>query len=91
MIITGLMNLFMNFFVGIFNLLSIPTTPQFLVNIKAMVIGGIQNYGMPICNFLFPHNTIALIINLYISLFNFYIIYKVVIWLYGKIRGSKTE
>lgn len=91
MIIDSLLEIIIDFFVGLFNLLHIPDVPQPLVNIKNMYDTILRNYVMPIMNFLFGHAACSWVMVITITLFNLWIDYKLFVWIYDKVRGGSSE
>lgn len=91
MIIDSLLEIIIDFFVGIFTLLHIPSVPQPLVSIKNMYDTILSNFVMPIMNFLFGHSACSWVMVITITLFNIWIDYKLFVWIYDKVRGGKSE
>lgn len=91
MIIDAILEVIIDFIVGVFSLLHIPDTPQFLLDMESFILGMFRNYGMPICNFLFNHSIVSITIVTVITIFNIWWNYKILIWIYDKFRGGKSE
>lgn len=91
MIIDSLLEIIINFLVSVFDLLHIPDTPNILIGLKNTFISVIANYVMPIINFLFGHTYVQWAMNLLIVIFNIMISYKLIVWIYDKVRGGSSE
>lgn len=90
MIIDAIINLLVGLVSRLFNFIALPDTPVFLQNINTTLQDIISTYVMPILNFLYGHSFLINVCNLLLGILSGYLGFKLVVWLYSKVRGSGT-
>lgn len=90
MIIDAIIELLVDIVSGLFNIFPFPDTPGFLKNFNTIFQNLISTYVMPILNFLYGHSFLISVCNLLLSILSAYLGFKLIVWLYSKIRGSGT-
>lgn len=88
MIIDAIINLLAGLVSSLFNIIPFPDTPVFLKNFNAILQDVISAYVMPILNFLFGHSFLISVCNLLLGILSAYLGFKLIVWLYSKVRGS---
>ena len=73
MIIESIINVVFGVLINIFDFLSIPPTPQFLLNLESNILS-LFSYVMPLINFLFSHSMLATLIS--VSKISLYLLTK---------------
>lgn len=90
MIIDAIIELFVDIVSDFFNIFPFPDTPAFLENFNTILQNLISTYIMPLLNFLFGHSYLINVCNLLLGILSAYLGFKLIVWLYSKIRGSGT-
>lgn len=91
MIIDAIINLLVGLVSGLFDIVPFPDTPSFLENFNTIFQNIISTYVMPLLNFLYGHSFLVNVCNLLLGILAGYLGFKLIVWLYGKIRGSGSE
>lgn len=86
MIIESIINVVFGVLINIFDFLSIPPTPQFLLNLESNILS-LFSYVMPLINFLFSHSMLATALTLIYSVFLIYISYKIIHYIIQFVKG----
>lgn len=90
MIIDAIIELLAGLVSGLFNIFPFPDTPAFLKNFNTIFQNLIGTYVMPLLNFLYGHSFLVNLCNLLLGILSAYLGFKLIVWLYNKIRGSGT-
>lgn len=90
MIIDAIIDLLTTLVSGLFKIFPFPDTPVFLKNFNTILQNLISTYVMPILNFLYGHSFLINVCNLLLGILSSYLGFKLIIWIYSKVRGSGT-
>lgn len=90
MIIDAIIDLLAGLVSSFFNIFPFPDTPAFLKNFNSILQNLISTYVMPMLNFLYGHSFLISLCNLLLGILSAYLGFKLIVWLYSKIRGSGT-
>lgn len=90
MIIDAIINLLVDIVAGLFRIFPIPDTPTFLKDFNSILQNVISAYIMPILNFLYGHSFLISVCNLLLGILSGYLGFKLIIWIYSKVRGSSS-